>query len=61
MSDMDTAIVSSLLQQRLKLSLRSIEVAKNAAWKDLPASERRMYLRFAERAVIEDEKEREPS
>jgi len=54
-------IVSSILQQRLKLSIRAVEVAKTAAWQDLPLNERKSYLRHAEKAVLEEAKERKPS
>lgn len=57
----DDQILRSLLQHRLRLSVKAIQVAKDAAWQDLPANERRTYLRHAEIAVKQDAKDRKPS
>lgn len=54
-------MLGSILQQRLKLSAKAIQAAKEAAWNDLPMNERRTYLNWAERAVMEDLKEQKPS
>lgn len=51
-------MLGSILQQRLKLSAKAIQMAKEAAWNDLPLDDRKIYLRHAELAVLEDAKER---
>lgn len=47
----DEAIMASLLAHKLKLSIKAIEMAKEAAWRDLPHNEQRTYMRYAEAAV----------
>lgn len=47
----DEAILQSLFAHKLKLSVKAIREAKDAAWRDLPANERKTYLKLAEKAV----------
>lgn len=54
----DDQILGSILQQRLKLSIKAIQLAKDTLWDELPADEKRTYLQLAERAVLASE---EPS
>lgn len=49
--DTTDTVLASLLAHKLRLSLKAIEMAKDAAFRDLPLNERRTYLRLAEQAV----------
>ena len=47
----DEQILSSILEQQLKLSLKVIASAQAIAWHDLPANEKRTYMKQAEDAL----------
>lgn len=50
----DDRILSSLLSHRLKLSLKVIASAQALAWHDLPPSERKVYMKQAEEALMKE-------
>ena len=47
----DEQILASILEQQLKLSLKVIASAQAIAWNDLPANEKRTYMKQAEDAL----------
>ncbi len=47
----DERVLSSMLAAQLKLSLKVIASAQAIAWNDLPANEKRSYMKQAESAL----------
>lgn len=53
-------MLGSILQQKLKLSVKAIAIAKEIAWQETPMQEKALYLHQAEQAVKDEMQERKP-